>query len=126
MHVCPLCLDGDDYSGPERVCKACITVYHKSPEGKAKQKRATRKYLLKAQYNLTEDKYDAMVEQQDGMCAICEGPSQAERLSIDHDHVTGRVRGLLCGRCNSMLGFALDKTETLRRATMYLEGELGI
>lgn len=77
--------------------------------------------------------FDAMLTKQEGLCAICRLPDPgrvgSERLTIDHDHVTGLVRGLLCHRCNTMLGMAKDDPATLEAAIAYLrkstEGEPG-
>lgn len=71
--------------------------------------------------------FDAMMEEQDGKCAICgtdkaySGGGDNRRLAIDHCHTSGKVRGLLCGNCNRMLGLAKDSTETLKNAIKYLE-----
>ena len=56
-------------------------------------------------------------------CAICGGVNDppGRRLAIDHDHVTGQVRGLLCYRCNSAIGLFKDDVTVLRRAILYLE-----
>lgn len=54
-----------------------------------------------------------------GECATC---GSVERLCIDHDHATGRVRGLLCNDCNLSLGYAKDSIETLKNLIKYLEG----
>jgi hypothetical protein len=73
------------------------------------------------------DKYDEVFEQQDGNCAICRQPETAmlkgklKRLAVDHDHVTGVVRGLLCARCNRALGGFRDDAQLLQRAISYLE-----
>jgi hypothetical protein len=64
-----------------------------------------------------------------GTCRICgeeervlkNGGGAARRLSVDHDHATGKVRGLLCRRCNGLLGLAYDSPRTLRQAAEYLE-----
>lgn len=59
---------------------------------------------------------------QDGCCAIC-GQSEKElkrEICIDHCHITGHIRGLLCGRCNSLLGFAKDNVYILEAAAAYL------
>jgi len=59
---------------------------------------------------------------QDGRCAICEcKQSENRQFAIDHDHTTGHIRGLLCGRCNTMLGFARDNIHSLAAAIQYLE-----
>ncbi len=82
---------------------------------------------LRTKYGLTREQYDQMVIDQGGVCAICEGPpcgmqrgGPRTRLEVDHDHVTGKVRGLLCHPCNLMLGHARDRVDTLQRATVYL------
>jgi len=86
-----------------------------------------RKKQLKA-YGLTDADYRAMVEAQASRCAICEQPErivrngELEPLCVDHDHQTGRVRGLLCRTCNSALGKFKDSPEMLRRALAYMEG----
>ena len=64
-----------------------------------------RKHLLKRLYNMTLKQYDQMFEAQNGNCAICGLPELMSRLSVDHNHETGKIRGLLCRRCNSGLGW---------------------
>ncbi len=82
---------------------------------------------LKSKYGLTLEEYDQMLIAQNGVCAICRGPEVAEdkngfvkRLSVDHNHKTGKVRGLLCWKCNTMIGFAKDNPDVLAEATAYL------
>jgi hypothetical protein len=77
-----------------------------------------------ATYGLSTGEYDAMLAKQGGRCAICCLRPRSKRLAVDHDHKTGRVRGLLCGSCNRrLLGAAHDDPAILRRALGYLEGE---
>lgn len=75
---------------------------------------------------------DHLHKVQKGCCAICKNPinvddnearnwSETERAHLDHDHTTGRYRGLLCGYCNLMLGFARDNPAVLRAAILYLK-----
>lgn len=79
-------------------------------------------------YGLTPETYKALREKQMGLCAACLAPTK-ERGSgrskdtehIDHDHVTGEVRGLLCVRCNVALGMARDDPQVLRCLLNYLE-----
>lgn len=74
-------------------------------------------------YGLTVAEWEAMLEAQGGVCAICGEPETAKNrtvLAVDHDHATGRARGLLCHRCNRLLGHAGDDPEILRRAADYL------
>lgn len=77
-----------------------------------------------AAYRLTREEYDQMVEDCGNKCEICRrdrATVRTRRLSIDHCHTTGEVRGLLCGRCNSVLGYVEDSTEILRKLALYLE-----
>lgn len=85
-------------------------------------KRADRKHHLKALYGLTLDQYHEMLEAQGGVCAICRTiPSEKRKtLVVDHDHVTGSVRKLLCTRCNSAIGFLWDSPDVVQRALDYL------
>jgi hypothetical protein len=78
-----------------------------------------RKWRLREKYDMTEGEYDALVERQDGRCAICaERPD--DRLHVDHDHDTGAVRGLLCRNCNIGLGYYADDPDRMASAAFYL------
>jgi hypothetical protein len=69
--------------------------------------------------------YDEVLESQGGVCAICEGEdshnAHGGRFSMDHDHDTGKFRGLLCALCNTGLGKLGDNREGLLKALKYLE-----
>ena len=72
-------------------------------------------------YGLQRPEWEEMVDRQGGKCAICYRPNADGRaLHVDHDHATGRVRGLLCGGCNAALGLLGDSTEMLQRSLDYL------
>jgi hypothetical protein len=74
-------------------------------------------------YGITLADYDQMLKRQKGVCAICKKPethSRQRRLSVDHNHETGEVRGLLCARCNRALGMFNDNPDLLRSAARYL------
>ncbi len=79
------------------------------------------RWKLKNRYGLTAEEYEAILESQGGGCAICEKtPEEAgKRLSVDHDHETGDVRGLLCQSCNLALGMIEDHLDA---ALAYLAG----
>jgi hypothetical protein len=72
-----------------------------------------REYTLKRRYGLTISEYNAKFEAQGGVCSICHGDNGEKRLCVDHNHETGAVRGLLCHRCNLMLGYSEERRELL-------------
>ncbi len=105
---------------PERVA-ARELAYRAS----GRKRIANRKSHLKRSYGLTVEEYDAMLAQQNGVCAVCERPpTLGISLHVDHDHETGRIRGLLCFRCNNALGDLEDDPGLLRAAAHYLEAAL--
>lgn len=72
-------------------------------------------------YGITPDEYDALLASQAGKCAICESTDHAATdWQVDHDHVTGAIRGLLCRPCNVALGLMRDDVDRMRRAIDYL------
>jgi hypothetical protein len=76
---------------------------------------------IKAEYGMTPEDYDALLALQGGGCAICDGKPKTERLSVDHDHETGAVRGLLCSKDNSELLSGVRHSHRLAsRAALYL------
>ncbi len=79
-----------------------------------------RAYAREKLYGLTADALAAMRSAQGDACPICLEPFVKEP-HVDHDHATGRIRGLLCGRCNLGLGKFRDDPERLRRAVDYLQ-----
>lgn len=78
-------------------------------------------------YGITIEEYEAMFTEQRGRCALCGEPEKASlhgkvtRLTVDHDHDTGEVRGLLCRRCNWQLGL-IEANFDLEALSMYLNG----
>lgn len=92
--------------------------YLADPGKKHHRNRTTT--LLK--YKLTMDDYTALLDKQNGACSICGGPPTQTSFCVDHDHVTGAVRGLLCKPCNTAIGNLKDDAELVRKALKYLEG----
>lgn len=104
----------------ERKRKRRSQEYHRKYH--AAHPEVARKSKLKANYGLTPEDYEAMFEEQVGRCAIC-GVDQGSidhPLMVDHDHKTGKVRGLLCPNCNHILGRCGDNPDILAEAMMYL------
>jgi hypothetical protein len=97
--------------------------YHKAYAKKHpdKIKETARRKVLK-DYSLTPEQYDAMLKEQCGRCAICctEKPGGKGRFHVDHDHATGKVRGLLCSSCNRGLGYLKDDEKILYCAWYYI------
>lgn len=84
-------------------------------------KRNRRRSQLKKKYGMTEADYDRMFMRQRGLCAMCSlPPAEGKVLAIDHDHDTGKIRGLLCGSCNTGLGLLKDSLEILYNGIDYL------
>lgn len=68
-------------------------------------KKTARAYHLLRKYGITEEQYNALLKKQDGHCALCPRTVEksGKKLSVDHNHKTGEIRGLLCYRCNKFL-----------------------
>lgn len=90
------------------------------PDYREKRNDAAMRYA----YGISRAEYDAMLQAQGGVCAICKGPHRGvgKRLHVDHCHDTGAVRGLLCGNCNTFIGLAEHDPDRLRQAIAYLGG----
>ena len=81
---------------------------------------ADRDRQLQRRHGITLDDYNRMLAGQHGRCAICERKPGKRALCVDHEHKTGRLRGLLCSRCNQALGKLNDNHKTLQNAEAYL------
>lgn len=107
------------------ICRPCARARMRAwiEANPTRWERARRKSHLKKRYGITVDDYNAMLDAQGGGCAIC-GGAQADgrdfRLHVDHDHETGRVRGILCGSCNRGLGNLGDDPDRCEAAAKYL------
>lgn len=82
---------------------------------------------LRRSYGITLEDYEALLEAQNGVCAICGDPEKTKdkdggprKMPVDHDHETGVIRGLLCTPCNRALGMLKDDVKVLRRAIVYI------
>lgn len=88
---------------------------------KKRRREANHERAVQRTYGLVEGEYDQLYEFQGGKCAICRRATGAtRRLSVDHDHATGEVRGLTCRPCNTLLGHARDAIAFFRRCIHYL------
>ena len=106
-----------------RPCSGCSRCASRKDVGKAKLD--AREARLKKQYGLSREQYALMLKAQGGGCALCGskkpgGPMPRRNFAVDHDHRSGKVRGLLCAPCNTGLGHFKDNQQLLRRAADYL------
>lgn len=133
---CVKCEETLRYVSNQR-CAPCyrqtLKSYYDSPEGKQAKFAAARKYsktpagrlakrkgALKYQYGISLDDYQKFFDDQNGACKICK-KQFLKPLHVDHNHVNGKIRGLLCGRCNKAIGLFDDQPEICREAASYLE-----
>lgn len=101
-------------------CIPCTKTY-KRVKKHFRTPEQTREQHLKRTYGLTLEDYDNLARLQNGVCMLCEEPeSVGPRLSVDHDHKTGKVRGLLCKRCNLILGLIEKNSNMLIKIKTYL------
>lgn len=102
-------------------CKLCTRKYHNAYN--TNKDRYNREYHLRKFYKLTLNDYNNMLKKQNNKCSICLTPSNKLKrpLSIDHNHITGKIRGLICASCNHGLGcFKADNgIKLLKRAIIY-------
>jgi len=104
------------------VRRAAAARWYAKPENRRRANRA--KTLRK--FGITEDTVAGLMAAQAGKCPGCDSPLLDDRFThIDHSHETGKVRGLLCGRCNTALGLAKERIETLLNLGIYLEKHRG-
>jgi hypothetical protein len=136
--VCSKC---EDLNSPvtlgQRICRKCRREYQrekyhtdaefrkkKLAAAKVQQKRLVRKRV--ESYGITLSQYYDILEHQNHRCKICKREFDSTRqgaAKIDHDHETGKVRGLLCGTCNLGIGNFRDSVTLLEQAILYLNDD---
>jgi len=105
---------GSNRDGWQNLCKRC------------KHERDASS-IMKRNFDIVLSDYNKLLEQQDGLCAICRNPETrkhqfgtVKRLAVDHNHDNGKVRGLLCSACNTSLGLIKESQKTLSNMIDYL------
>ena len=97
--------------GYQSKCKSCEKVskkrYYKPHEN------------IRRALNISDSDYTTLIEKSQGHCEVCSRP--LTKICIDHDHNTGKVRGVLCNNCNTALGLVGDNVSTLTKLIQYLE-----
>lgn len=129
MKTCTSCrsLLPQDEFGPNRryedglqpYCRRCGATRQR--ESWARKSSAARREANLKRYGLSIDDYDQMFTAQEGLCAVCDNKDEGRTLHVDHCHATGKVRGLLCHKCNGALGNAGDSIDRLTGLISYLQ-----
>ena len=135
--TCRACGEIKQYAPRRKICIECRKVYnkqklkkwHENNPGRAKQYVQKRRekdpefhadQQRKHRYGITRDEYLALLVACRNKCAICK--TDLDKPNIDHDHATGKIRGILCVRCNQGLGHFQDNQTLLIEAVSYLRG----
>jgi hypothetical protein len=122
-----------NYFSRGRQCKTCqrkkVDEYNiinrenvLAKKRKAYQNNKTPYYenWLKRSFGISLNEYNSMLDSQGGVCAIC-GTKENRNLAVDHDHNTGKIRGLLCTNCNTAIGSFKDDINIMERAINYMK-----
>lgn len=145
VKVCSMCLESkplDEFhraknklAGRHTKCRPCHAATVKTQRDRDPEsfREATRRYYVKnpearrerhliRKYGLMTDEFDSMLQEQNGECGLCFQPLEigTRRTHVDHDHLTGKVRGILCHHCNTGLGNLQDDPDLLLRAALYV------
>ena len=111
-----------------RKCHSSDSVERRKRSSIEHRQQIYRRQNLKTLCGITVEQYDEMHSNQRGLCRICKKPETAvngrggvRRLAVDHDKITGKVRGLLCGRCNMGIGNLCHSPKILNSAAQYLK-----
>ena len=115
--------------GLQGVCKVCSLERRR--EWNTKNRERVRFHNVKAKlrrkFGLEIDVYESLCKKQNNLCAICERPEESfqnghvKSLAVDHNHTTGKIRGLLCNNCNRAIGLLGDSIPILEKAISYLK-----
>jgi len=116
--VCRNCLevkDETDFYKKQKVCKVCHKLIYYG--------RDYRNSNLKKKYGITSEEFEQILTEQGGVCKVCGGPphGKGNRYHVDHNHKTGRIRGILCHKCNVALGMVQDSEEHLMKLIKYIQ-----
>lgn len=122
---------GTSKERPRNECKDCLNAgrvkqpgygkWHKA--NRAKIQAYMREFDLQRHYGISKAEFEQMLVAQGGGCAICkttDWPGKGNKPHVDHCHKTGKIRGLLCSRCNVGVGYFEDSQERLQAAVEYL------
>ncbi len=116
----------------EQLRKEYHKKWRQKPENKLKKKIADKEYnkiywpkikskVIAKKHGISVEKYEEIVLKAEGKCAICK---QEAKLYLDHNHLTGKIRGMLCLGCNTAIGNLRDSVEIVEAAKQYLLAEV--
>lgn len=128
--VCSICGPVAIRVRSNQTTPECMTMRRKHRRARSSARRtggktypagpeSGRRWRIKAKYGMTLEDVQLLEDAQGGVCAICSAVPDG-KLNVDHDHETGKVRGLLCRSCNLALGFFRDSRDLLEAASAYL------
>jgi hypothetical protein len=127
---CSVCGDSyptSHYNSRQTKCRKCLAIARKTWNSRTPENN--RRALLKQRYGISVEELNQLHFEQNGQCAICDveisttigyTAGKTHRCVVDHNALTGEVRGLLCDRCNLLLGHAGENTDRLHSAIIYL------
>ena len=126
LEECEFHKDKQKSDGLYPSCKSCMSKIYTTKEYKEVRKhpryaKIKRDFKVKS-FGISVEEYEKMIELQENKCAICDvHHSELNKLlSVDHNHSTGKVRGLLCVRCNFGIGYFKENIKILERAIEYV------
>jgi hypothetical protein len=105
-----------DFRYQSSRCRECRA------QGRQSQDQCKRADWLRRKYGMTVGEYERLLAAQGGLCATCRRPKAGRALAVDHDHRTGKIRGILCQRCNNALAMMGDTLGGVLRFVNYLGG----
>lgn len=144
MNICVHCNNKAVYISPENLCRKHYDILRRQTDSYKEYQKQYRKtdkrkqYLynyerkperiagrkereLKYRNKLTLEAFEKMLEEQNFSCAACGSKQNKKRLSVDHNHITGKIRGLLCNPCNLALGNARESIQVLKGLIEYIQ-----
>jgi len=109
-----------------RICNSCRRSnsqkrYKENPAVRKRMKHTAKAWRAKKTYGISLERYEELVNHKDSVCKICNKNQSNSTLNLDHCHITGRIRGVLCWDCNTALGKFKDDINLLTQAIKYLQ-----
>lgn len=119
-------VESKNFYGRKLTCWPCLSqkrkLKRKLEKGTPQQKERARRENLKHNYGINVEDFNDRLRKQKNKCAICKRLQEPHKnFSVDHNHKTGLIRGLLCSQCNVGLGFLQENKRILKNAISYLE-----